>query len=85
MTISYDQAVAYLVEERGRAVETAKASDDPIISAASQGTRLAILAEGVAYALEVPVGAFKEDVMRAAKAHRRSAADAQQQAGGTRP
>lgn len=85
MTISYDQAVAYLVEERGRAVETAKASDDPIIEAASRGTRLAIFAEGVAYALEVPVGAFKEDVMRAAKAHRRSAADAQQQAGGTRP
>lgn len=85
MTISYDQAVAYLVEERGRAVETAKASDDPFIEAASQGARLAIFAEGVAYALEVPVETFKDDVLRTAEAHRRSAADAQQRAGGDRP
>lgn len=84
MTISYDQAVAYLVEERGRAVETAKASDDPFSEAVSQGTRLAIFAEGVAYALEVPVETFKDDVLRTAKPHRRSAADAQQRTGGDR-
>lgn len=85
MTISYDQAVAYLVEERGRAVETAKASDDPFTEAAEQGARLAIFAEGVAYALEVPAEAFKDDVLREAKAHRRSAAEAQQRAGDNRP
>lgn len=85
MTISYDQAVAYFVEERRRACGAAKASYDPITEAAVQGTRLAILAEGAAYVLEVPAETFKEDVIRAAKAHRCSAADAQQQAGGDRP
>jgi hypothetical protein len=85
MTISYDQAVAYLAEERGRAAETAKASYDPIVEAAIQGTRLGIFAEGVAYALEVPVETFKDDVLRAAKAHSCSAVDAQQRAGGDRP
>lgn len=85
MTISYDQAVAYLVKERGKCLETAMASGNPIGEAAAQGIRLAILAEGVAHVLEVPVEAFKEDVAKAAKPHRRSAADAQQRAGGDRP
>lgn len=85
MTISYDQAVAFIVEERGKALETAVASDCPIAEAVLQGNRLAGLAEGAAHALEVPVEAFKEDVARAAKAHLRSAADAQQRAGDNRP
>lgn len=68
MTISYDQAVAYLVEERGKCLETAMASGNPIGEAAAQVIRLAILAEGVAHVLEVPVEAFKEDVVKAAEA-----------------
>ena len=68
MTIGYDQAVAFIVEERGKALETAVASDFPIAEAAAQGIRLAGLAEGAAHVLEVPVEAFKEDVAKAAEA-----------------
>lgn len=85
MTISYDQAVAYIAEERGKCIERAMASGNPIGEAVAQGIRLSILAEGVAHVLEVPVEAFKEDVMKVVEALHHSAADAQQQAGGVRP